>query len=274
MHAMPQGSRATDEVVQMSALLLRGMLAGILAGFLSFCFATVFTEPLIDRAIALEALSSQAGHHEHGEDGAHSATAPQHEHGTDVGRDTQSGPGLLLGLTVLGAAVGGLFSLVFAFCMGRVGPSDPRVLSMLIALSGFFSLVLVPTLKYPANPPGVGNPETIEGRTLLFFSLLAMSVIAFSAAVHLCKKISKTKDLFSSCMIASVVYVGVMTVVLLALPSYDEAPQNYPANLLWTYRLASVGTQASMWLGLGISFGLWAYRLSTRAAKPMTLKMS
>src|SRR5438105_1686035 len=93
-------------------LLIRGMLVGILAGLLAFGVAKIFGEPQIDDAIAFE-------DHHHQMSGA----APEPEL---VSRDVQSGPGLLTGVVLFGAAVGGIFSLVFAFAYGRLGRLGAR----------------------------------------------------------------------------------------------------------------------------------------------------
>jgi predicted cobalt transporter CbtA len=250
------------------------MLAGVLAGFLSFCFASLVTEPLIEQAIALESGATVEAHHSHS--GAASAElvahAPAHVHGTEIDRHTQSGAGLLTGLVVLGAAVGGLFALVYAFCMGRVGPADTRQLTVRIAAAGFVSLVLIPALKYPANPPGVGSADTIGFRTTLFFSLIVLSILVMTATVQLCRKLAQRSDAFNAGAISAIVYLAVMTTLLVALPSYDEAPHDYPASLLWHYRLASIGTQGMLWLSLGLAFAISAYRLNTQRVQLLSLK--
>jgi Probable cobalt transporter subunit (CbtA) len=69
-----------------------------------------------------------------------------------VGREMQAGLGLFVGVIVYSAAIGGLFSLVFAFVYGRAGRLGPRATAALLALAGFVAIVLVPELKYPANP--------------------------------------------------------------------------------------------------------------------------
>src|SRR3984957_7715952 len=133
------------------ALLLRGMLVGIVAGLLVFAFARLIGEPQVERAIAFESSMDQA----RGE-------APEPEM---VSRKVQRGVGLLTGVLVYGAAIGGIFGLVFALAYGRIGDLSPRALSALLAAISFVTIVLVPNLKYPANPPAVGNPETIGLRT-------------------------------------------------------------------------------------------------------------
>jgi Probable cobalt transporter subunit (CbtA) len=100
-------------------LVLRGMLVGVLAGLLTFGFARIFGEPQVDRAIAFEEQMNQA-----------KGEVPEPEL---VSRETQAGLGLFTGVIVYGAAVGGLFSLVFAFVHGRVGRLGPRATAALLA---------------------------------------------------------------------------------------------------------------------------------------------
>ncbi|TGV74269.1 hypothetical protein EN801_040340, partial [Mesorhizobium sp. M00.F.Ca.ET.158.01.1.1] len=106
-----------------------------------------------------------------------------------VSRATQAGIGLATGVLVYGAALGGLFSLVFAYAYGRLGSLGPRGTSALLALLGFLAVIVVPGLKYPANPPAVGNPETIAYRTELFFIMIVVSIAAMVAAVGLAQRL-------------------------------------------------------------------------------------
>jgi hypothetical protein len=50
---------------------------------------------------------------------------------------------------------------------------------------GFVSLFLVPFLKYPANPPSVGDPGTVTRRTMLYLLLVGWSVVGMWAAWRL-----------------------------------------------------------------------------------------
>ena len=153
-------------------LLLRGMFAGVVAGLLTFGFAKVVGEPNVDQAISFEEKMAAA----HGD--AHEEEL--------VSRSTQAGIGLFTGVVVFGTAVGGLFALVFAYAYGRVGKLSARALAAWLALAAFIALALVPSLKYPANPPSIGDPETIGYRTALFFLMIAISitVMVFSLKVR------------------------------------------------------------------------------------------
>jgi len=118
-------------------LLVRGMLAGIAAGLLTFGFARVVGEPQVDQAISFEEKADAA-----------KGEAPEPEL---VSRETQAGLGLLTGVVTYGAAFGGLFSLVFAYAYGRAGSLSVRALSAWLALGAFIALVIVPNIKYPAR---------------------------------------------------------------------------------------------------------------------------
>ena len=125
-------------------LLIRGMIAGLVAGLLGFCFAKTFGEPSVDRAIAFEAQQEKA------QIQAEAAAGHQHDPSGDVelvSRGRQAGLGLLTGVCVFGTALGGLFSLVFAFSYARLGALRARGTSALLGLFGFVTVAIVPFLK-------------------------------------------------------------------------------------------------------------------------------
>ncbi|CAM5296869.1 Membrane protein OS=Streptomyces microflavus OX=1919 GN=Smic_74880 PE=4 SV=1 [Streptomyces microflavus] len=65
----------------------------------------------------------------------------------------------------------------------RIGSFGPRATAALIAGAARRTVYIVPFLKYPANPPAVGNPDTIGKRTTLFFLMVALSLLLAVAAV-------------------------------------------------------------------------------------------
>jgi Probable cobalt transporter subunit (CbtA) len=173
--------------------LVRGMLVGVVAGLLSFAFLKVFGEPQVDRAITFEqqrdeAKAAAANQSAHTHEGAHAQDDLHghndvHAHDADepelVSRPVQAGLGLFTAVMVYCAAFGGLFGLAFAFAYGRMpGAPTPQAISALLAAAGFVAIYLVPNLKYPANPPAVGEPETIGVRTALYFVMIAISLVA------------------------------------------------------------------------------------------------
>ena len=226
--------------------LIRGMLVGILAGLVTFVFAKIFGEPQVDLAIAFE-------DHMHQMAGA----APEPEL---VSRQIQSTIGLLTGVVVYGCALGGIFSLVFAYAYGRVGPLGIRATAALLAAAGFVSIILVPQLKYPANPPSIGNPETIGSRTQLYFGIIVISIIALIAAINLGRGLVPRLGRWSASLSGAAAYLAVVAIGFYVLPPVNEVPADFSAVVLWNFRLASIGMQVVLWTTLGVVFGLLAER--------------
>jgi predicted cobalt transporter CbtA len=222
-----------------TGLLLRGLLAGILAGVVAAGISFLAGEPSIERAIAFETAMEQA--------------AGQPSEPEIVSRSVQRGAGLLAAYIVCGAAIGGLFSLVFALAYGRVKGFDPKALSALLAFAGIVAMVLVPELKYPANPPAIGAPETIGARTALYFAMLAISLLAMTLTATLALAFSARLGSWNATLVSAAVFVAVSGIA--TLPPVDEIPVNFPASVLWNFRLASIGARAVLWAALGLTFG-------------------
>jgi hypothetical protein len=222
-------------------LLARGMFAGLVAGLLTFGFARISGEPLVDRAIAIEE------HH-----AAMHGDAPEPEL---VSRDTQSGLGLLTGVVVYGTALGGLFSLVFAYAHGRAGRLGARALSVWLALAAFVTLTVVPNIKYPANPPSIGDPESIGFRTGLFFLMIVLSLAVAVFSLNMRRCLLARLGAWNASIVAALLYVVLIAVLQVALPSISEVPADFPAALLWSFRLTAIGMQLMLWAGIGLLFG-------------------
>jgi predicted cobalt transporter CbtA len=243
-------------------LIVRGMLAGLLAGLFAAVFAYTVGEPRIDQAIALEeaaaAAAPAAAPHSHDEAGP---AGHSHEEGEAlVSRDGQRF-GLFLALGLYGVAVGGLFALAYAAVRGRAGPRSEPVLAITLAAAAFTAIVLVPFLKYPANPPAVGDPETIDQRTVLYLVAVVIGILAVAAGAATYRYAARSEPWLRWTATGATVLLPVAAAWIL-LPEIDEVPQGFPADLLWDFRIASIGTQAVFWLGVGALFAFAARRRS------------
>jgi predicted cobalt transporter CbtA len=238
-------------------MLMRGMLIGIVAGILSFGFLKIYGEPVVDRAITFETAMDEAKDKVKVDEAAAKGIAmAKEEHEPElVSRPVQAGVGLFTGVTVYNTAFGGLFALVFALAYGRMGDFSPRTTAALLALSGIVAVYLVPNLKYPANPPSVGDPETIAMRTQLYFSMIAISLAVMIGAWMLRQRLAPALGEWNAALIALSAYVVVVLIVGFALPSVNEVPEAFPAVVLWQFRMASLGAQAIMWTTIGLGFG-------------------
>lgn len=154
-----------------------------------------------------------------------------------VSRATHSGIGLLTVALLYGSAVGAIFALVFACLYGRVVAIGPRSLAILIALAAFVAIALVPALKYPPNPPAVGLHETVGIRTATYFGMIALSLIAMVAAVRWGRGLTGRIGGFNATLAASGGYILLVAAAAFALPSINEVPADFPAVVLWSFRL-------------------------------------
>jgi predicted cobalt transporter CbtA len=249
-------------------LLVRGMLVGIVAGLLSFGFLKIYGEPQVDRAIAFETQMDEAKAAAEKAKGMAKGMAMSDEEPELVGRPVQAGIGLFTAVVVYSAAFGGLFGLAFAFAYGRVpGRLSPQSLSALLAAAGFVAIYLVPNLKYPANPPSVGDPETINMRTALYFIMIAISLAAMVGSAALKGLLVARFGRWNANLIVAACYIVIVVIAGLLLPVVNEVPEEFPAVVLWKFRIASLGAQVIMWATLGLLFGALTERAVDRGRR-------
>jgi Probable cobalt transporter subunit (CbtA) len=279
-------------------LILRGLLAGAVAGALAFIFARIFAEPVINAAIRYEsgrdavqaALDKAAG-------------LPIEPPGPDIfSRTIQANIGIGVGMIAFGAAMGLLFAVAYAICLGRTGRLRPRVLALAVAAAGFLGIYLVPFIKYPANPPSIGHPETIRARGGLYLLMVLSSVVLLFLAVLLGKRLQARFGNGNATLLAGFAFIVVIAIVMAVLPSLGHLAYNqahygnqatetplpltnakgaivypgFPADTLFSFRLYSVAAQLILWTTIGLLFGPMAERvlqpLQTGAGSHVTRK--
>ena len=241
------------------SLLWRGMIVGFIAALLSFALLKTVGEPAVDRAIAFETAMDEAkAKAEHDEAMAKGMQMPPEEDQPElVSRPVQGGIGLFTGVTVYNVAFGGLFALAFAILYGRIGDWSPRVTAAVVALSGFLAVYAVPIIKYPANPPSIGNPDTIGLRTAIYFGMILLSLGSMIAAWNVRNRLVDQLGAWNATLIGAAVFVVAAVIFALVMPPPDEVPEGFPAVVLWQFRMASLGAQVIMWTVLGLGFGAW-----------------
>lgn len=226
-------------------LLVRGMLAGLAAGVLALVVAYFLGEPSVDSAIGFE-----------------EAHAPAHEHEVElVSRSLQSTAGLATGVLVYGIAFGGITALAYCFALGRVGRFGARATALLLSCGALLAVYVVPFLKYPANPPSVGDHDTIAKRTTLYFLMMVLSVLLAVGATILGKRLAPRIGTWYATVAAVTAFAVVIGLAYAFLPAINEVPGDFPAALLWRFRVSTLAIQATLWVGFGLAFGELAERL-------------
>jgi predicted cobalt transporter CbtA len=215
--------------------LLSGVIAGVILAGVNYFVA----EPFIDQAIRIEVDNSIASGEVVDFDELSTYRVWQKE-GTFAA-------GAFLGLTY-----GAILGIVYVISRKYLPSSDDRKKALILAAIMCLSLYIVPFIKYPANPPAVGDPETIGLRDSLYTSYqLASGLIALGVSILVYKlwKISYIK------YVIPIIYLGLVAFIYAVFPANpDEITA--PMDLVNAFRAVTFGTMVMFYLVLGAIFGI------------------
>jgi hypothetical protein len=262
-------------------IVLRGAVAGFVAGVLGFVFTRIFAETWIDKAIdyetgrddAIKAVAKAAG----------ITLSPD---GSEYfSRTVQSTWGLATGVIAFSTAMGALVAVAYLVLHARFG-IRPRTLALLIAGFGFLGVYAVPLCKYPPNPPSIGHSFTVHTRTELYLVMVGSSLLFLILAAVLGRRLKPRFGTFYAAIIGAVAFIVAISIVMGLLPSLGHLAANkrvagslgfgssatetplpvrnpqgqivypgFPADVLWKFRFFSLLAQMLIWSVIGIIFG-------------------
>lgn len=124
------------------AFIIITILSGAIAGTLLGLINQILVEPFVDDAIEIETQNMIS----------EGKTVDRQE--VNSVRLWQKGGEIVAG-TILGTSIGALFGLVFVYALNSLPGSSDLKKGLILAGIMFFVLFLVPTLKYPSNPPAI-----------------------------------------------------------------------------------------------------------------------
>lgn len=203
----------------MKAVLLRGLAAGAIGGLASALFIRFLTETQIGHAIGFE----NASHIGSPEESAMFARSTQHWGG-------------MAAALIYGAVLGVVLAVVFAALHHRLASRDEFGRTIRLAVAAFIVTSVIPGMKYPPNPPTVGDPDTIGQRTSDYLLLLGVAAILTLAAFFLWQFL--TERGFSGAprfLLGGGAYVLAITLAFLIWPASPDAivpPDNDAAPAL------------------------------------------
>ena len=219
-----------------SIVLVAGCFAGTIHGLANLAIV----EPYLDEAIGIENQNLFASGEED--------DTVQFQVEYESYRIWQKGGQVLAG-AILGTSIGALFGIVFALSR-KILPGNHHVKKALV-LSGimWFTIYLIPFLKYPANPPTVGDPDTVVLRAILYLSFIAISGFGAVGFYQLFKRLEKSKRI-----VALIGYGVFISVAFLLMPENpDEVTA--PLDLVNGFRATSVIAVSIFWISIGIILG-------------------
>jgi len=220
-------------------VLVSGFGAGVIHGAVNL----VIVEPYLDEAIEIENQNLFAT--------GLAEDTPQFWAEYSSYRDWQKSGQLLAG-GILGMSIGALFGIVFAYSRNSLPKGHTVKKTFVLAAIMWFTIFLIPFLKYPANPPTVGDVDTVILRSILYLSFIAISGFSAVGFFILYKKLQNKKK-----GLAFVGYAVFITTVFFIMPvNPDEVKA--PIDLVNGFRAMSVIAVTTFWIAEAIIFGmLW-----------------
>ena len=85
--------------------------------------------------------------------------------------------------------------------------------------------------------------------------MIAFSLATMIGAWMLRNRLVRLLGEWNASLTAAAAYVVLVAAIAAALPTVNEAPEAFPAVVLWQFRIASLGAQAIMWTTIGVVFG-------------------
>ena len=224
------------------------LIAGFLAGMIHGAANLAIVEPYLDEAIGIENQNLFASGEE--------KDTPQFWVEYSAYRDWQKSGQLLAG-GILGMSMGALFGVVFAYSRNSLPKGHTVKKTFVLATIMWFTIFLIPFLKYPANPPTVGDADTVVLRGILYLSFIAISGFSAVGFSRLYKKLKNKKYL------AFVGYAVFITAVFFIMPpSPDEVTA--PMDLVNGFRTMSVVAVTTFWVAEAIILGLLWQKYKTK----------
>ncbi|HQV20669.1 MAG TPA: CbtA family protein [Gordonia sp. (in: high G+C Gram-positive bacteria)] len=250
-----------------------GLLSGLVAGIVAYIFARIFIEPQVAKAID----------YEDGRGAAEEALSGEHGHEHEVfTRSVQENIGAATGTLVFALCMGAFFAVAFTVLWSYVGrrypATDPRAVAAALGAIGLVVAFGVPFFVYPANPPAVGDDNTIGDRSGAYLTITLVSVIAAIAAVTLALWLRPRLGGLVSAIAAVIPYLAVVTIAAALLPEFHEVPEalkndagdivfpGFPGGVIGDFRVYVIANQVILWTVLATVFALIIWKLE----KPRT----
>jgi len=231
--------------------LLSGVIAGVILAGVNYFVA----EPFIDQAIGIEVDNRIASGGVVDSNELSSYRVWQKE-GTFAA-------GAILGLTY-----GAILGIVYVISRKYLPSSDDRKKALILAAIMCLSLYIVPFIKYPANPPAIGDPETIGLRDSLYtgYQLAsALTALGISILMYKLRRISYIK------YIIPIFYLGLVASIYAVFPANPDEI-TVPMDLVNAFRAVTFGIMVMFYLVLGAIFGIMWHKFKPHETTRRTAK--
>ncbi|MGA7370817.1 MAG: CbtA family protein [Nitrososphaeraceae archaeon] len=222
------------------AFILITLISGAIAGTILGLINQLLVEPYIDQATEIEVQNTVAS-------------------GEPVDLDElvqyrlwQKGGEIVAG-TIFGTSISALFGIVYAYSRDSLPGSNNKRKGLILAGIMFFVIFLIPVLKYPANPPAVGDPGTFEYRASLYVGMLVVSGFTALGVAILYRSLGQTRR-ESRKIIVPAIYAVTIALAFAVLPENPDEI-TISSDLLMNFRIVTTIAMGVFWGALGILLG-------------------
>ncbi|MGI0010995.1 MAG: CbtA family protein [Nitrosopumilaceae archaeon] len=235
-------------------VLVSGFSAGIIHGIVNL----VVVVPIIDTAVGMEAQNLFAS--------GEAKDTPQFWEEFNTYRIWQKQGNVLAG-GLLGLSIGALFGLVFAYSRHALPGNHDVKKALVLAGMMWFTLFFITFLKYPGNPPTVGDPDTIVLRASMYVAFMALSGLGALAFSRVYKKMQNPIRKFA----IPIGYAIYITAVFILMPQNPD-PIKAPMDLVNGFRIVSASTVTMYWIINAIILGLLWQKFQPHLERQQVLK--
>ena len=225
----------------LAIVLISGGFAGTIHGLANL----VIVEPYLDVAIGIENQHLFASGEE--------KDTPEFKAEFDSYRYWQKGGQVLAG-AILGMSTGALFGIVYVYSRNSLPRGHDLKKTFTLAAIMWLTIYFIPFLKYPANPPTVGDPETVVLRSILYLTFIAISGLGAVGFYQIYKKLQSRKKIVA--FVGYAMFIGIAFVMMPANPDEITAPM----DLVNQFRTTSVIAVSIFWVSLATILGVFWHK--------------
>lgn len=230
----------------MKSVLPVSLVMGVVVGLLVGAYFNVFNVPVMEWAITLEEAAAAA----------EAPTGEPEEEGIAISLGVQR-IGMVAGLAVLGVLFGAVFTGLYHLVRLASPGWNMWAWSSIAGFLGFWAISLFAQLKYPLNPPGIGEGTSLLARQGFQFLFIAISILAVIGVCIAVRKVVQSQPHGSGRWLGlagiAVAYAVVSIVAFLLIPGNPDAiPEWVPEGLVIMFRSFTVIGHFLLWMGIAL----------------------
>ena len=231
----------------MTSVLPVSLVMGVVVGLLVGAYFNVFNVPVMEWAISLEEAAAAA---------EAPAGEPEDGGGIAVSLGVQR-VGMAAGLAVLGVLFGAVFTGLYHLVRLASPGWNMWAWSSIAGFLGFWAISLFAQLKYPLNPPGIGEGTSLLARQGFQFLFIAVSILAVVGVCFAVRKVVQSQPHGVGRWLGlsgiAVAYAVVAIAAFLLIPGNPDAiPEWVPEGLVIMFRSFSIIGHFLLWMGIAL----------------------